>query len=104
MEKKNKNKGGYDALIRDAENICNKSIEDFKNEYKELFESKSNLEVTMKITFKGLPTLMAIMEEDKVKTVLTEQMKALDFGGHFCDRKLTVKVKPYSEKKKGDIK
>lgn len=112
MEKKN-NKGWRDSLLRDAENICNESIDDSKNarnyiedlktEFKELFNSKSDLEVTMKLTIKDVPTMMAIAESDQIKKNFEKEMRKLDFGDIPCDKKLTVEVKPCS-KKKGDRK
>lgn len=110
---KKNNKGWRDSLLRDAENICNESIDDSKNEhdpievlkteFKELFNSKSNLEVIMKFTIKEVPTMIAIAQGEEIKKVMSEQMKKMDFDGLPCDKKLTVEVKPCS-KKRGDRK
>lgn len=107
---KKNNKSWRDSLLRDAENICNESIDDSKNEhnpieilkteFKELFNSKSNLEVIMKITIKDVPTMLAIAQGEEIKKGMTEQMKTLDFGELPCDKKVTVEVKPCFKKKK----
>ena len=85
------------------EELVHKGFEKMKKDCEELLNSKSNIELTMKITVKGVPTLTAIMEADNVKAGLTALMNETDFG-YPCDKKLRVKLKPYSEKKKGDVK
>lgn len=120
MEKENKkkvetgllNKNGKELFEGDVidvpndectyEEIVRKGLEELKKGCEELFNSKSNIELTMKFTVKGIPTITAIMEADNVKAGLTKLINETDFG-YPCNKKLSVKVKPCS-KKKGDIK